>query len=183
MTVKNNIFLSLVCAVALFFRFGGAWAGEAYSLVHKPSNIKNGYRVVFAETSEGTNKISESLMDAPVVILSDEMDSPDINIEVIGRKGFPIHLPGEALVSGLTWKGWSTIDSGVAGHNYKISGLKRVAGRNCVEIVYEIRMINRPDVSASGRFLFDRENGVVVVNTFEYKTGDGSYSYAALLNQ
>jgi hypothetical protein len=162
---------------------------DAVTLSHNSSNIKNGYRVAFADSADGRSRVVEFRASEPLIYAQDAMDTPDLSLAAIRQQGLPIHLPAGPVSSAAGWDGWSNINSGIGRHHYKITALKKIAGRTCLEVTYKVSIVpgkedgtnSKEEIQAAGKFLFDANNGVVVVNTFEYAVGGTRCSYAAVL--
>jgi hypothetical protein len=209
---QRSLALSLGLALCIFsFAFSARGEDHGVTFHYRPENIANGYHVVSLIENNGVKERKDQLFDLPIVRapeiskMGGAAGTPEIwdtgtafvtdetmDIAAIMVRGLPIHMPGTAVAANAAWDGWSEAGQMIVHHIYTFGGIKDVAGRRCAEVNYKLQALQRtPDGSAAqdqnivtgdGRFLFDLNNGVIVVHTWQMNGGGLKADYAAVLN-
>ena len=171
----------------LNFTFSVFAQGEGIVLQHRPENISKGYRVVSLLENNGGKDKKDQRFDLPIVRSSENTETVEttdaLDIATVMARGLPIHMPTIAVGENSTWDGWSELNAIIIHHVYTFAKIKEIAGRRCAEITYKLQGVQDQNVvTGDGRFLFDLNNGVIVVHTWQINGGGLKADYAAVLN-
>ena len=183
--MKPRIFL------LLFLFCGSLEAMESFSLVHAPANIPSPYSVAFVRYEGGEARVLNGQVDLPDIISGEYDSNGSSGFDSIKLRGLPLHLPVSNVGVGEAWEGFGTIESMISHHKYRLVSFKTVAGRECAEIDYEVRLVpgdqagggglTAQDMTGEGRFLFDIKKGFVLLHTWQLRGGGHRFEYAAVV--
>ncbi len=190
-----NLSFGLVFCV-LSFALSALAEGEGVTLQHRPENIAKGYHVVSLLGNNGAKDKKDQRFDLPIIRSSGGIETVEttaaMDLTTIMTRGLPLHLPSTAVGVNSTWDGWSEVNTFIIHHVYTLGNTREIAGRMCAEVSYKLQAVQKtPDggaaqdqnvVAGDGRFLFDLNNGVVVVHTWQLNGGGLKADYAAALN-